>query len=307
LYGIKEFNDKSIITFAEKIKSDNKPGIYKKILCDLCHIKYSITCYNDNSPIAKDFMLKTIIRGEPRIQDLLTSKNPPKDINEFIDIVKVILRKNLKNGGIGFKMFVGEYGEDNLKLAESELKDFLKQKGTLFYEDRRQYSHLLCCYHNALFDVAAEANVPIAVHAGYWGDFRQLDPKMIFSFALRRQDVKFDLFHLGMPMVRDAAIIGKTLPNVTLNLVWCPIISQAQTASILNEIIDMVPLNKIIAFGGDYRVCIQNVYGHLKMAKEVVAGVLASRIEAGDFDMKEALRIAKMWFYENPARIYKLK
>jgi predicted TIM-barrel fold metal-dependent hydrolase len=204
-------------------------------------------------------------------------------------------------------MVVGEYGEDNLKLAESELKEFLKQKGTLFYEDPRQYPHLLCCYHNALFDVAAEANVPIAVHAGYWEDFRRLDPKMMFSFAPRRQDVKFDLFHLGMPMVRDAAIIGKTLPNVTLNLVWCPIISQAQTASILNEIIDMVPLNKIIAFGGDYKICIQNVYGHLKMAKEVVAGVLASRIEAGDFDMKEALRIAGMWFYENPARIYKLK
>ena len=48
----------------------------------------------------------------------------------------------------------------------------------------------------------------------------------------------------------------------------------------------------------------QKVYGHLVMAREVVASVLAGRIEAGDFDGEYALELARMWFCENPSRIY---
>ena len=68
---------------------------------------------------------------------------------------------------------------------------------------------------------------------------------------VQRQDVRFDLFHLGMPMIRDAILIGKTCPNIVLNLTCCPIISQVQTYRALDEILDLVPVNKIVAFGGD--------------------------------------------------------
>jgi hypothetical protein len=79
-----------------------------------------------------------------------------------------------------------------------------------------------------------------------------------------------------------------------------------QTKRALDEILDLVPLNKIIAFGGDYRVAVQKVYGHLVLAREVVASALGERIEAGELDREEALRIARLWFYDNPARIYGL-
>jgi predicted TIM-barrel fold metal-dependent hydrolase len=152
--------------------------------------------------------------------------------------------------------------------------------------------------------VAAEADVPVAVHTGYWGDFRELDPKFLLGIAARRPEVRFDLFHLGMPMIRDAILIGKSYPNVTLNLTWCAVISQVQTVRALDEVLDMVPANKVSAFGGDYRVAVQKAWGHLVMARQCVAAALANKIEAGDLDRGEALRIARMWFYDNPARIY---
>ena len=40
------------------------------------------------------------------------------------------------------------------------------------------------------------------------------------------------------------------------------------------------------------------------MARECVATALGNRVEAGSLDRDEALRIARMWFYGNPARIY---
>jgi len=107
-------------------------------------------------------------------------------------------------------------------------------------------------------------------------------------------------------MYRDAIQIGKALPNVTLNLTWCPIISQVQTKRALDEILDLVPLNKVIAFGGDYRVCVQKAYGHLVLAREVVAAALAERMEAGELDREQALQIARWWFHDNPARVYGL-
>lgn len=43
-------------------------------------------------------------------------------------------------------------------------------------------------------------------------------------------------------------------------------------------------MNKVIAFGGDYRVAVQKVYGHLVLAREVAAFVLADLPAAGRSD-----------------------
>jgi hypothetical protein len=134
-----------------------------------------------------------------------------------------------------------------------------------------------------------------------------VDPKLMFTFATRRRDVRFDLFHLGAPMLRDAALIGKNEPNVTLNLTGCWCTFELATERTLDELVDLAPLNKVIAFGGDYRVAVHKIYGHLVMAREGVASVLARRVEAGEFDIDYALHVARMWFADNPKNIYRLR
>jgi hypothetical protein len=42
------------------------------------------------------------------------------------------------------------------------------------------------------------------------------------------------------------------------------------------------------------------------MARECVASALGKRVDDGDFDADYALHLAKLWFHDNPARIYKL-
>ncbi len=68
----------------------------------------------------------------------------------------------------------------------------------------------------------------------------------------------------------------------------------------------MVPMNNIIAFGGDYRIAVEKVYGHLVMVKEVVARVLGKRIQAGLMDQPDAIRVTKLWFHDNAMDIYGL-
>jgi len=94
-------------------------------------------------------------------------------------------------------------------------------------------------------------------------------------------------------------------PNVNLDLIWCHQISPYMTENFLNEWIDLVPLNKIIGFGGDNDVP-QKTYGVLVMTRENIARALAVRIARGQMSESRAADICRMWLYDNPKRIYGL-
>ena len=307
-YGINDINDDTIAAFAEKVKADNTSGLYKRVLQDTCGIRCSITCW-DHANFPDDPGIRAITRlfkfpqpGRDMIAQLATRTGRRiRTLDDAVEATQSALHADLEAGAVGFKTSSQDYREPDARAAETELKKALKSP-----EGPGRLLALRDYLFDKALDIAAEADVPVAVHTGYWGDFRTLDPKFMLGFAVRRPDVRFDMFHLGSPMYRDAALIGKTQPNVTVNLVWCAIISQVQTARMLDELIDLVPVNKIIAFGGDYGVCVQNVYGHLVLARQVVASVLARRIDQGDFDREYALHLAKLWFRDNPARVYRI-
>ena len=303
VFGIEEINDHTIGLLAEQVKADNTPGLYRRHLQERCRIRQSICVVDgaeDDPSFPQDPGLKGITRFCPWLGPDIPSRlrelagREVSTLEEAAAVVQGVLRGDIQAGAIGFKLTVADFGPPDEQAAEAELQ--AGRGGPAL----RDYLFDRCC------DVAAQAGLPVAVHTGYWGDFRALDPKLMLGFAARRQDVRFDLFHLGAPMYRDAIQIGKALPNVTLNLTWCPIISQVQTKRALDEILDLVPLNKVIAFGGDYRVCVQKAYGHLVLAREVVAAALAERMEAGELDREQALQIARWWFHDNPARVYGL-
>ena len=319
LFGLPDINDSTIHELAEIVKKDNQPGLYRRILQERCRIRYAITCVDQAS-----FPDDPVFRG---ITMLLKSDDPGPasswnweltgssilrelsrragrritDLEDAANIAQSLSRAEVAAGAVGFKMYVGEYGAPQVELAHREMRAIGSDSAL---EDA--YPALRDYLFDKCLDVAAEAHIPVAVHTGYWGDFRRVDPRLMFSFAVRRSDVRFDLFHLGAPMIRDALMMGKLLPNVTLNLCWAPIISQTQTIRALDELIDLVPVNKIIAFGGDYRAAVHKVYGHLVMAREAVSAALAARVVAGEMDMEYALHLARLWFYENPMRIYGL-
>ncbi|MGC4048970.1 MAG: amidohydrolase family protein [Paludibaculum sp.] len=65
--------------------------------------------------------------------------------------------------------------------------------------------------------------------------------------------VAFDLFHLGWPWMDEVAALAKMYANVTADMCWVHIITPTGARRALHELIETVPLNKILGFGGDYR------------------------------------------------------
>src|SRR5207237_7485518 len=106
------------------------------------------------------------------------------------------------------------------------------------------------------------------------------DPTPMSELFRAFPGARFDLSHAGFPHLREAGVIGKTFANVYLNMSWIHIISPIGSRDALREWLRMVPSNKIIAFGDDLQY-VETVYGHLKMARQSVALVLAELIEEG--------------------------
>lgn len=306
LFDIDEINDRTIGAVAERVQADNTPGLYRRVLRDRCRIRKAIT-YVDQAAFPGDpvlcgitSLLKYVGLGKGYVAPYeQMSGTKIKSLDDLTHAAQSLLRKDIADGAVGFKMAAADFGLPDSEAAAACVKEELAP-------DFRPQA--LPALRDWLFDkcldVAAEANVPVAVHTGYWGDFREMDPKFMLGFAARRPDVRFDMFHLGIPFWREAALIGKNLPNVTLNLCWCAIASPLTTRRMLDELIDLVPANKISLFGGDYRVAVQKVYGHLVLARRIAASSLAKCIEAGEIDRPEALRLGKLWLHDNPARFY---
>ena len=100
--------------------------------------------------------------------------------------------------------------------------------------------------------------------------------------------------------------MAKNFSNVTADITWLPIISPEIARQLLHELIETVPGNKIMAFGGD-AMTVEMAYGHARMARQVVSRVLSEKVAEGYLSENEAVALAWRMLRDNPASFYKLK
>lgn len=158
-----------------------------------------------------------------------------------------------------------------------------------------------CC--RAASAVGLTIQFHLGMRAGNNGSLEGADPTPMIELFRAFPDASFDLSHAGYPYLREAGVIGKTFPNVYLNMSWIHIISPIGSREALREWLRMVPYNKIVAFGDDLQY-VETVYGHVKMARQNAALVLAELIEEGLIGESTAIDVAAALFRDNPARLY---
>lgn len=74
----------------------------------------------------------------------------------------------------------------------------------------------------------------------------------------------------------------------------------------LAEMLECVPINKILAYGGDSRV-VENSIGDLEITKENCTVVLAEKVLDGRFTETEAIEYAQRILRTNAIELYKLE
>ncbi len=307
-YDVDDLTRENYKEVLEKINKNHKPDIFKKVLKEDCNIKKVISCRSDISSYADNFVLSNVstpsLMGQTKtgIDTLLKycGKENVKNIDEFIEIGNVWMEKMAADGAIEFKCRANPFSVPDKQKAEAEFQRVLKGDDVIEWDTNNICAYIL--EDNAR--KAAELNLPIALHTGVWHDFRNLDIRDTLGVIVRNQDTRFDLYHLGIPNVRTALQIVKNFRNAYLNLCWAHIVAPDMLIQTMKESIDMVPLNKVFAFGGDYTRIVERVYGHLHIAKENISIVLADRVDDELMDMDTAKETMLKWFYKNPANFY---
>jgi len=156
---------------------------------------------------------------------------------------------------------------------------------------------------------AAEYSLPVQLHTGAMANIRNEITKtnavhLIPTIELH-QDVRFVLFHGSWPYMDEYLFLGKSYPNVFLDLCWVQNLDPIFSVELMKRIIMTVPHSKVFAFGGDTKM-IEWTAGYLTLAKDNVAAALSELVDSEWLNMNEAKQIALDWFFNNPNEFYRL-
>ena len=321
LLGFDDLNDDTYKAVGEKLREMNRPGLYDYVLRERCNIAACIECWCLGGQPYPDYFYH--LAPGPEVTDL-TSQAALDGLAKRCDHAIHTLDDALEC----MTIVVGRWRADpkvvGIKSAHAYGRSLAFQKvpravaEEVFNRILTNEGHALSV-HEALplqdylmFQLVARADavgLPMVFHTGLQaGNFNRIanaNPLHLQSLIEEFPRAKIDLFHAGMPWVREIAVLAKYFPGVHLNMAWTHIINPAQARSALCEWLDMVPNTKIFGFGGDYCI-VEKVYGHLKLARQDVAMVLAEKIREGAYTREEASVVARRLMRENAGRFYAL-
>lgn len=303
-WNIEDITDENYREVGNIMNGTRKEGYYNDILMKECNIKYILNQIG-LADTGYDYM-KGAFQGSEHgrygeLTKYLDSQSGNVTIDDYCEYVIQKLKTAVKEGAVLSKYDVACLRGIPDRDKASEEFESLKKNRNMYYFPEIEYYVV-----NETLKVIPQLDIVAAIHSGVWGDLNNQDPVHLFPIMEKYPDVTFDIYHMGMPFVRKCAFLGKNYHNAYLNLCWSHIVSSEMTIAGITEWLDVVPVNKIFGFGGDYCTNPENIWGHLMIARENFAVVFAEKIIKGHMDMDDAKFIIRSWMYDNPARVYKL-
>ncbi|MFW6303031.1 MAG: amidohydrolase family protein, partial [Candidatus Sumerlaeota bacterium] len=319
ILGYADLNDDTFEAVSDALQQLNRPGLYEYILKERCRIAACIECWClDKGPYPDYFYhiapgTDVLDLGKrDAVQDL--ARKCDRDVTVLDDVLEcmdaLVEDWNFKPHVVGIK--IPHAYSRSLDFQQTDpgqarrLFERVMRDDDLEASDFRPLQDFLMF---ALVERAASVDLPVVIHTGLQaGNFHRIadgNPLHLQSLLETFPRARFDLLHGGMPWVRETAALAKQFPGVYLSMAWMHIISPFQSRSALSEWLDMLPNNKIFGFGGDYRI-VEKVYGHLVLARQNIAAVLAGKIRHDAMSHSDALVVARRLFHDNPRDFYGL-
>jgi hypothetical protein len=231
-----------------------------------------------------------------------------KTLNEYLDFADHLFQKFLDKKVVCLKNSMA-YGRtllyEEIPYEQAEAL-FSRASASLSSEEKKALEDFMFHW---IIEKSIALDLPIQIHTGYLaGNGNHLEngrPIKLNNLFLKYRRARFSLFHGGYPWTGEFAALGKMFPNVYLDLVWLPQISREAAVRGLDEMLDCVPYNKFF-WGGDCHF-IEESTGSLEFGKEVVAEVLAKRMERGLMTENIAKDAARKIFRDNAISFFKLQ
>ncbi len=328
IYGIPDINDDTWEELCRRMKESQKPGFYKKVLHEMSGIDLivldqivlpdpyvqSYFVAEDNRPrvvLVKRFDDTFIRLTQASLAEIAEDFGRP--IQNLDDLLAALNRvfENIVSRGyyVGVKVAIAYDRElyfENVPRARAE-KVFKKLlKGDLPDEQRKPFEDFML--HQVARRVG-EHGLVMQIHTGMLaggGNIQQTKPSHLNNLFEMYPKAKFAIFHGSFPYMGELAALAKNFQNVYLDNCWMPIISPTETKEWMHSWIETVPINKIMAFGGDY-IFPEGSYGHSLVARQIVAEVLAEKVAKGYFTESEAIWVANRLLRQNAIDLFGLE
>lgn len=317
IYGVEEPGAKTVPLLNERIAAANRPGLYERVLKKMARIRYAVL---------DDYWRGEPVRPDPRYfvlarkLDWFCSVRQASDVRRMEEVTGLAihgagdlkkamerrLEQSLAAGLVALKTTLAysrplEFAVIGEREAQAEFD--LAMKAPQPEPPRRLSDHM---FHH-LLALASARGLPLQVHTGTLaGNRGMLDntrPGQLNPLFIRYPRVAFDLFHTGWPWTGEVAALAKMFANVTADFCWMWVLSPVGARRALDEMLETVPANKILGFGGDYRYA-ELTYAHARMARAGIAEVLAAKVARGWCTEREAVETARLLLADNAARLF---
>ncbi len=309
-FGEEDLTADNYERLSEQMRAHNRPGLYERCLREACNI---VLVLNQNRTMWQTDLFRPILpasrfTGSGTRESIIAGCRedecePPGTLAEYLEQMEERVRRHHADGMIGVKGTGYPYVPGDAEAAGRAYERLMSgasrpDDGAVVEAHLRDYLYELC----------GRLNVVVVQHTGVWAgmgsDIRTIRPTNVFDTARAHPNTRFDVFHAATPWPVDAAFLCRTLPNIYLNACWSHLLAPQLTRQAYDFWLDMLPISRVIAWGGDYWWAVENVYGVVMKTREILAEVLAARIARGDFDERRALSIARRWIHDNPREIY---
>jgi len=319
IFGIDDLNDDTYEDLSKAIADTRKPGWYRHVLAELAGIEMAIievqTTDVDRELFAPSLRIDHYVAVGSRAELAVLEEESGMAIHSLDDLSKALrtaVDEYISNGAVALKSALAyqrtlKYEKATRHEAETAFNRIAQHlgEGPSWSEAKPLQDYMM---HEAI-RASIDAHVPFQIHTGLQEGNENIitnsRPTHLVNLFVEYREAKFDVFHGGYPYTGEFATLAKLFPNVYPDLCWVHLISPEIGRRQLHELIETVPGNKILAFGGD-AVAVEIAYAHARMARGVVARVLAEKVEEGYMGEAEALQLAVKMLRENPARLFGL-
>ena len=323
LFGADDINEGTYQELDRRILGARQPGWYEIVLKEKARIEVSLVTvwphgvpeidkrYFRAVPILDHFAMAACEADVAELEQQ-TGGATIHSLERLMEAQEQRLDTFHRAGAVGVKVFLAYRRTLNFEDAERATARRLFERVRRARPDELRQVELKPLQDfmmRRLVGLAAERGLPLQVHTGLQEGngniIENSNPTHLAPVFLAYPEARFDLFHAGYPFVSQLTTLAKNFQNVYADLCWIQEVSPTVAARALNEWFDALPANKILAAGGDSNYA-EGAYGHLQVARKIVADVLAEKVVSGHFSEEEAGWMMRRVLRENAKALFSL-
>ena len=296
LYGEDDITDESVKRIDEKVRAMIKPGFTRHIIKEVANIDHCQVHSLEVTPFCetqhRDFLLQDINIaslignwGSAQLHSL--AEVEVRTLQDYHRAIDNIFEKFATSAtAVKTNQAYGR-GLDYVDVPADEIAPVFARDRAGEKLNPTQIKAIQDHLFNYCARKAAEYDLPLKMHTGYYSGLNKMPLNRlrhnagdVCELLMRHPNTRFVVMHIIYPYQSELVSIAKQFDNAYADMCWAWVMNPVASVRFLKETLMAAPVNKVLTFGGDYRMP-ELVVGHAEIARQGIAQALAELVEEG--------------------------